>query len=62
MTEKAKRTFVPKMCSFTPEQLAEVEAYAERRRQADPGARFSATDAVRVLIAKGLAAEKDAGR
>jgi hypothetical protein len=53
---------VRKMIRLQADLLRQVEDYAERRRGQEPGVKFDATDAIRVLLRKGLDAERKEGR
>ncbi len=56
--KKQKEPLVRKTCTFTPAMLRQIEAFAERLRGERGGARCDATDAIRVLVVRGLAAEE----
>ncbi len=55
-------SMVARVILFPLDLIAEVDSYAARRRAEEPGLQFTASDAVRVLIGKGLAAEEKDGK
>lgn len=61
MTAKQKR-MARKVVTFPDELWAQIQAYTKRRQEAEPEALFNETTACRILVARGLAAEKEAGR
>ena len=59
--QEYKRVKIQKLIGFPQELFDEIEKYAAARRAEEPGATFTASDAVRVLCSRALAAMKAKG-